>query len=67
MARSNWPLLLAAAVVMTAPPMALFLVGQRYLLGEVWGRGKAEKGNEESKDEGRRTEDEGMVGGDRPV
>jgi len=45
MARSNWPLLLAAAVVMTAPPMALFVVGQRYLLGEVWGRGKGDKGS----------------------
>jgi multiple sugar transport system permease protein len=44
MARSNWPLLLAAAVVMTAPPMALFLAGQKYLLGEVWGRAKGYQG-----------------------
>jgi multiple sugar transport system permease protein len=30
--RTNWPLLLAAAVVMTLPVIALFLLIQRYLL-----------------------------------
>jgi multiple sugar transport system permease protein len=32
--RSNWPLLMAAAVVMTAPAVGLFLAVQRYFLGE---------------------------------
>ena len=30
--RTNWPLLLAAAVVMTLPVIVLFLLIQRYLL-----------------------------------
>ena len=34
MDRINWPLLLAGAVVMTAPTVALFLVVQRFFLGE---------------------------------
>jgi len=34
MDRNNWPLLLAAAVFMTAPTVALFLVVQRFFLGE---------------------------------
>lgn len=32
--RSNWPLLMAAAVVMTGPAVLLFLAVQRYFLGE---------------------------------
>lgn len=32
--RSNWPLLMAAAVVMTAPAVVMFLAVQRYFLGE---------------------------------
>lgn len=31
---SNWPLLMAAAVLMTGPAVALFLAVQRYFLGE---------------------------------
>ncbi len=34
MDRINWPLLLAGAVVMTAPTLVLFLVVQRFFLGE---------------------------------
>ena len=32
--RSNWPLLMAAAVIMTGPAVLLFLLVQRYFLGE---------------------------------
>jgi multiple sugar transport system permease protein len=32
--RANWPLLMAGAVIMTAPAVALFLAVQRYFLGE---------------------------------
>lgn len=34
MDRTQWPLLLAGAVVMTAPTVALFLIVQRFFLGE---------------------------------
>jgi multiple sugar transport system permease protein len=39
--RSNWPLLMAAATVMTVPAVLLFLAVQRYFLGED---GLAEEG-----------------------
>ena len=52
MARSNWPLLLAAAVLMTAPPALLFLIGQRWLLGEAAGA-KGSKGYKASDENGK--------------
>lgn len=35
LARSDWPLLMAAATMVTGPVVAVFLLGQRYLLEEV--------------------------------
>jgi multiple sugar transport system permease protein len=35
LASSDWPLLLAAATMITAPAVLVFLLGQRYFLGEL--------------------------------
>jgi multiple sugar transport system permease protein len=35
LARSDWPLLLAAATTVTGPVIVVFLLGQRYFLGEL--------------------------------
>lgn len=34
MDRTNWPLLMAAAVLMSGPVVLVFLIGQRYFLQE---------------------------------
>ena len=36
MDKTNWPLLMAAAVIMTAPVVVLFLVVQRHFWPEAW-------------------------------
>jgi multiple sugar transport system permease protein len=41
--RTNWPLLMAGAVVMTTPPVALFLIAQRVLLRDESLTGLAER------------------------
>jgi multiple sugar transport system permease protein len=41
LARSDWPLLMAAATLVTGPVVAVFLLGQRYLLEEVRRIGQA--------------------------
>jgi multiple sugar transport system permease protein len=35
LASSDWPLLLAAATMVTMPVIAVFLLGQRFFLGEL--------------------------------
>lgn len=39
LARSDWPLLMAAAAMVTGPVILVFLLGQRYFLGEIRGAG----------------------------
>ena len=41
MDKTNWPLLMAAAAIMTAPVVALFLVVQRYFWPEAWRAGSS--------------------------
>ena len=41
MDKNNWPLLMAAAAIMTAPVVALFLVAQRHFWPEAWRAGSS--------------------------